>query len=216
MILTYYGHALFTIALSCGVIIAADPYQNLFQFLERNLEADICTISHRHFEHNSVGVFQKLPIIIDQPGVHSPAEGVRITGIPTFHDDAEGQKRGQNLVFLLEAEGLRIVHLGDLGHVLSSEQIQAIGKPDVLLLPVGGVYTIDPQAALTVMDSLSPRITVPMHYRTRACPDMPIAPLSDFLQLLSINPEPMPICRITREDISERPPIIVMITPEGL
>ena len=215
MILRYYGHSLFTVALSCGKIIAADPYYDFYQYPNRSLPVDICTISHHHADHDSINAFQKNPVIIDTAGVHFPFDGICITGIPTFHDDEGGIRRGNNLVFILEAEGLRIVHLGDLGHPLSAEQISAIGKPDILLLPVGGYYTINAQTALGVMQSLSPKVAIPMHYRTRACDDMPIAPLADFLQLTGASPQPMSLCRVTAEDISQRPSLLIMTTPEG-
>ena len=218
MILHYYGHDLFTLTLSDGTVILTDPYENFYNYPNRSLRADICTVSHHHSDHDSVGILQEeknLIHIIDTNGVHEPKKGIRIKGIPSFHDAENGALRGSNLIFVIEADGLRIVHLGDLGHTLSAAQIAMIGSPDILLLPVGGFYTIDAKTAFHVMQSLSPRITIPMHYRTAANPDMPVAPLADFLQLLHASPEPMHVCRITAEDISERPSLIVMTTPEG-
>ena len=215
MILDYYGHDLFTVTLASGTIIATDPYKGLCQYPDRRLKADICTVSHHHSDHDGVEIFEGTPQIIDTPGLHTPLPGVSITGLSTFHDEEQGQKRGSNLVFLIEAEGLRLVHLGDLGHALSPAQAASIGQPDILFLPVGGYYTIDAETALKVMHSLSPKVTIPMHYRTQACAQMPIAPLADFLQLCNVNPEPLPLCRITAEDISQRPSVLPMTTPEG-
>ena len=216
MILRYLGHDLFTLTLTDGTLIVTDPYQGLYQYPDRTIAADICTVSHHHADHDSVSILQGDPIIIDTEGIHHPKNGICITGISTFHDEAQGAKRGTNLVFVIEVEGLRFVHLGDLGHLLSPAQISAIGQPDILFLPVGGNYTIDAKTALCVMQSLSPKVTIPMHYRTHACETMPIAPLTDFLGLLPTPPPaPLALCRITAEDIAERPPCLVMVTPEG-
>lgn len=213
MILQYYGHDLFSFTLADGTVIVTDPYGDFYQYPKRTLYADICTISHHHHDHDSVGMLTGDPIVIDTEGAHIPKEGVLVTGVSTFHDVEQGQKHGQNLVFIIEADGLRLVHLGDLGHTLSAAQIAAIQQPDILLLPVGGNYTIDAKAAVKVMQSLAPKVTIPMHYRTRESQAMPIEPVSSFLSLLGVSPEPMPLCRITAQDISERPRVLLMTTP---
>ncbi len=215
MILRYYGHDFFTLTLAEGAVIATDPYSGLYDYPERAVPADICTISHAHYDHNSVQILQGHPTLIDTAGVHQPKAGIRITGIPSHHDDCAGQKRGPNLIFVIETDGLRLVHLGDLGHPLTPSQISAIGKPDLLFLPVGGYYTIDAQTALDVMQSLRPTVTIPMHYQTSACLSMPIAPVSAFLSLAGVSPKPLSLCRITAEDLSQRPPLLLMTTPEG-
>lgn len=212
MILQYYGHDLFSFTLADGTVIVTDPYGDFYQYPKRTLYADICTISHH--DHDSVSMLTGDPIVIDTEGAHTPRKGVLVTGVSTFHDAEQGQKRGQNLVFIIEADGLRVVHLGDLGHALSASQIKAIQRPDILLLPVGGNYTIDAKAAVQVMQSLAPKVTIPMHYRTRESQAMPIDPVSLFLSLLGVSPEPMSLCRITAQDISERPSVLLMTTPE--
>lgn len=216
MIIEYYGHSMFCLTLADGVKIIMDPYGAVGTYPKRTLSADICTVSHHHFDHDAVETSEGSPVIIETEGVHTPKDGIRITGIPTFHDETNGSKRGSNLIFVIEADGLKIVHLGDLGHLLSNTQVAAIGKPDILMLPVGGYYTIDASTALQVMKQLQPAVTIPMHYQTSASMDMPITPVADFLQLLPISPEPMKLCRITPEDIAERPAVLWMTTPEGL
>ncbi len=216
MIIEYYGHDLFTLTLESGAVIATDPYSGLYQYPERSLRADVCTVTHHHYDHDSVQILQGSPVILDSPGPHRPLGGVTVTGFPCFHDEVEGKKRGENLIFVIEAEDLRVAHLGDLGHPLSADQVRALGPLDVLFLPVGGYYTIDAPTAFALMQALRPTVTIPMHYRTRFNPDMPIQPLAPFLALCGVSPEPMALCRITAEDISERPGVLVMTTAEGL
>ena len=216
MILEYLGHACFQLTLTDGTIIVMDPYGSFYSYPLRSLRADICTVSHHHHDHDAVSSLTGNPVVLDSPGSHMPKAGIIIRGIPTYHDDVQGQKRGGNLVFLIEAEGLRIAHLGDLGHRLNPGQASALQDLDLLLIPVGGYYTIDAATAVNVMEDLAPRVTIPMHYRTQAAPDMPIAPVSGFLNLLEVSPEPMPLLRITAQDISQRPSVVLMTTPEGL
>ena len=155
------------------------------------------------------------PFGAGQSGRPPSKAGITVRGVPAFHDELQGKKRGPNLIFLIEAEGLRLAHLGDLGHRLGPGQVSALQNLDVLLLPVGGYYTIDAATALAVMEALAPKVAIPMHYRTRANPDMPIAPVSEFLALAGVSPEPMALLRFTAQDIS-RGPVVLMTTPEGL
>jgi len=128
-------------------------------------EADVVTVSHEHGDHNYVAGVGGNPLVIKGPGSHQ-AKGLIFTGVATHHDDSQGSERGANTVFIFEVDGLRICHLGDLGHVLTPEQVAQIGAVDVLLLPVGGRATVDANAATQVMEQLSPRVTIPMHYKT--------------------------------------------------
>lgn len=214
MILRYYGHSLFTLALEDGTVVATDPYGDFHQYPRRILRADVVTVSHHHADHDSVGMVEGNPIVIDRPGLYTPGADLTVTGFMSFHDAKGGALRGNNVIFLLEAEGLRIVHLGDLGHVPTESQRLAIGSVDVLLIPVGGYYTIDAQAAVETMRILKPRVTIPMHYRTRFSEDMPIQTAEPFLRLVGEHAPVLPLCRLTQNDLSERPPVLVMeLTP---
>ena len=216
MIIRYYGHALFSLSLESGADIVMDPYGELYHYPKRALRADVCTVSHHHFDHDGVSMLTGSPVLIDTAGVHRPLPGVVITGIPTFHDGEGGRKRGPNLIFVIEAEGLRVAHLGDLGHALSQEQRRALGQPDILMVPVGGFFTIDAAEALELIHAVDPRVAIPMHYKTKASgEDLPIAPVADFLALAKVSPEPMRLCRVTAEDIGERPRILLMTDDVG-
>ena len=149
--------------------------------------------------------------LIDTAGKVQPAPDVRLTGIPCFHDHHSGAHRGQNLMLVLESEGLRIAHLGDLGHIPTPAQVRELGRVDVLLLPVGGYYTIDAAEAAQVRQLIRPRLTIPMHYKTDFDPDMPIAGVEAFLQQINAANAPhVPFLRLTARDMSERPEVLVM------
>jgi len=210
MLLEYLGHAFFRMTTEAGTVITADPYGEFYSFPKRSIPADVCTISHHHHDHDGLSCIAGNPFVIDKAGKHRPADDVRLTAIPTWHDGEKGTRRGDNLIFVYEVEGLRIVHCGDLGHIPDAAQSKAIGKPDVLLIPVGGYYTIDPQQAVSVMKLLKPTLTIPMHYRTKYNEEMPIQPVDDFLELTGTKNEPCPMLRLTVDDMNQRPPVMVM------
>jgi len=183
MKIDWIGHACFLITSRDGTRIVADPYKpgcfdNSLRYGTVGLEADAVTSSHDHDDHNAVSQVHGASVVLRKPG-ESRVNGVRITGVETFHDHHGGTKRGKNLVFVFEADGLRVAHLGDLGHVPDGAQLAAIGQADVVLAPVGGHFTIDGKEALAVAGALGARILVPMHVKTEKV-DFPIAPVADF------------------------------------
>ena len=214
MIIRYYGHALFTIKLDSGKTVLTDPYGKFCRYPRRTLDADIVTISHHHYDHDALEIVRGKPLVYDAADVFMPAEDLTITGISTFHDNHEGLRRGKNIVFAIDAEGLRIVHLGDLGHLPGKVQQAAIGTPDVLMIPVGGTYTLDAQRAQECVELLQPRVTIPMHYQTRFSEDMGIAPVSEFLQLMGVRPEPVMECSADKDTIGGLPELLLMDVQE--
>jgi L-ascorbate metabolism protein UlaG (beta-lactamase superfamily) len=209
MKLRWLGHSCFELTLPGGVIVT-DPYGSFYSFPARSLPDDICTVSHDHHDHNAVDTVIGCPQIIRKEGKYRPADDVKVTAVPTWHDEDHGAKRGPNLIFVFEIEGMRIVHCGDLGHVPTREQAKAIGKPDVLLIPVGGFYTIGPQQARDTMELLRPTLTIPMHYRTSFDEDMPIQPLATFLQLTGAADTLHPMLRLTQKDMTQRDAVMAM------
>jgi L-ascorbate metabolism protein UlaG (beta-lactamase superfamily) len=166
MELTWYGHSCFRLRERGGPTIITDPYDDSIGYSLPRLRADIVTVSHDHGDHNHVRGVRGEPKVLTSPGEYEVRD-IFITGIPTFHDRKQGEERGRNVVFTFDFDGLSVCHLGDLGHVLNQSQAEALGSVDVLLIPVGGVYTIAAAAAAEVVSLLEPRIVVPMHYKTK-------------------------------------------------
>jgi L-ascorbate metabolism protein UlaG (beta-lactamase superfamily) len=210
MLLRYFGHSLFTVTLSCGTIILTDPYNRFCRYPRRELKADIVTISHHHYDHDALEIVKGKPAVLDEAGYFLPADGVVVTGVPTYHDNHIGARRGKNIVFCIEAEGVRLVHLGDLGHLPDDAQREAIGRPDVLFVPVGGTFTLDAARAAQCVELLKPRMTVPMHYQTRFSMDLGVAPVTEFLQLMHACPKPVMEFSVGKETLEELPKLLVM------
>jgi L-ascorbate metabolism protein UlaG (beta-lactamase superfamily) len=185
MKIRWYGHAAFQITTAKGVRIIIDPYQSgafggALTYGKITDKADIVLTSHDHDDHNYTkdipGPFTR----VEKAGTYE-IKDVRITAIPTYHDPSRGRERGNNLLFLVEADSLRVVHMGDLGHALDLAIVKSLGAVDILLVPVGGFYTIDPVEATEVVKSVGPKVTIPMHYKTEKCA-FPIAPVEEFIK----------------------------------
>ncbi|HON86534.1 MAG TPA: MBL fold metallo-hydrolase [Syntrophorhabdaceae bacterium] len=183
MKIKWYGHAAFNIVSDKKVGIIIDPYQSgafggALSYGPIKDEADIVLVSHDHDDHNYTkdikGKFQT----IKKAGTHS-VKGIAIRAIPSYHDPSKGKERGDNLIFVLDVDGIKIAHMGDLGHTLPKDTINEIGPIDVLLIPVGGFYTIDSKEATKVVNDIKPVITIPMHFKTEKC-NFPIAPVEEF------------------------------------
>ncbi len=182
MKIKYLGHASFIITSDTGVRIITDPYETSpdLTYGEITEPADIVTVSHGHFDHCNVAAVKGNPEVVRE-AVTREVKGIRFEAIPTYHDDAGGKLRGSNIIFCFEVDGIRVCHLGDLGHLLDDGQVAEIGTVDILLIPVGGYYTIDAGVASEVCNQLKPRVIIPMHYRTeKGIPG--IAGVDDFLR----------------------------------
>jgi len=144
--------------------IVIDPFNEEVGLKVPNFSADIVLITHDHHDHNNIKALKGEPFVISSPGEYE-VKGVFIQGISSFHDDENGKKRGQNIIYTIEAEELRFCHLGDLGQKqLTDEQLDKIGQVDILMIPVGGEYTIDSSLASKIISQIEPRIIIPMHY----------------------------------------------------
>lgn len=214
MIITCIGHAEFLLELENGMRIVTDPYDASCGYPVPQVKANAVLVSHGHHDHCAVENLQGVEQVIDTDGTHTLATDVKVTAVPCFHDEAEGSKRGSNLMFLLEAEGLRVAHLGDLGHLPTREQAAALAPVDVLMLPVGGFYTIDAHAAKETARMLQARVILPMHYRTTANADWPIAPVEDFLSLYGES-EQVELLRVCKGDLDCQPAVAVLL-PQSL
>jgi L-ascorbate metabolism protein UlaG (beta-lactamase superfamily) len=184
MKIKWYGHASFGITTPGGVHICTDPYETgcydgAIGYAPIADACDVVLQSHDHPDHAGAAELSGNPVVVRGPGEHEAA-GMEFVGTATFHDESGGGERGENTVFTFEADGMKVAFLGDLGHVLSAEQVAAIGPVDVAFVPVGGHFTIDAAAATKVVGQLGARVVFPMHYKTPAC-GFPIAGVEDFL-----------------------------------
>jgi L-ascorbate metabolism protein UlaG (beta-lactamase superfamily) len=182
----YLGHAAFVLTSDDGKKLLMDPYESgsfdgAVGYKPITERVDVVTASHEHEDHFCLDGLPEGYEVVKTPGMHD-VEGFSISGVKTYHDTSGGKDRGRNIIFTVVVDGMRICHLGDLGHVLSDEEAAAVGKVDVLLIPVGGHFTIGPREALEVIKTLDPAVIIPMHYKTDAL-NFPIAPVEDFLSL---------------------------------
>ncbi len=182
--INWLGHSCFRIRGSQGVIIT-DPYPPDLGYSLGKPTARIVTVSHQHPSHSYVKGVGGEPKLVTGPGEYEISD-VLIIGIATFHDADGGRNRGKNTVYLMEVDGVSICHLGDLGHVLTAEQVEEIDDVDVLLLPVGGVSTINAPMAAEVIRRLEPKAVVPMHYKTPAL-SRKLEPVEEFLKEMGME-----------------------------
>jgi len=182
MKIKWLGHASFLITSDAGTKIITDPYVagGGLSYGEIKESADIVTVSHGHGDHNNVAAVQGNPAVVKEV---APVElkGIKFNSIPTYHDSAGGKERGNNIIFCFEVDGMRVCHLGDLGHQLGDKEVAELGKVDILLIPVGGFFTIDASVATEVCSKLTPKVIIPMHYKNDRCV-FPIAGVDEFLQ----------------------------------
>ena len=213
MLIRQIGHAEFLIETEGGIRIVTDPYGEDCGYPVRKLRADAALVSHSHHDHNAVENLEGLQTTVDREGIHTVCPGVRVTAIKSFHDDVQGAKRGETLLFLLEAEGLRIVHLGDLGCPLNENQTEQLKKPDILMIPVGGFYTIDGKTAAETAKKLQARTVLPMHYKTKYIADWPVSGPEEFLSTFGApNKEirrDIEVLRVTAGDLDCQPRIAI-------
>lgn len=192
MKLTYLGHAAFELATAGGARIVFDPYTaGAYETLACDTirgDFDLAITSHDHADHTCADVLARSKHVVKKAG-KAVFGDIAVESFPTFHDDAKGAKRGANLVSIVEVEGFRVAHLGDLGHPITAKELPALVGVDVMMIPVGGYYTIDAAQAAVIVEEFAPRIVVPMHYKT-AKVDFPIAPVESFTKLVKTAEKP--------------------------
>lgn len=211
MLITYHGHSEFLLETEDGIRLLTDPYAPEVPWPYHETQADLVTCSHGHFDHAHLDKVQGNPIVLREAGEYTPLPGVMVTGYPSFHDDEGGAKRGSNVIFLYQMEDLRIAHLGDLGGTPADDVLNALHGLDILLIPVGGTYTLDAQQATQLVRSLKPRITIPMHYRRGEHGFPNIGTAEDFLSLFPQHtPAWQPLLRVAKGDIGEAPPLVAL------
>lgn len=210
MDINWYGQACFKIKGKNASVIL-DPFSPEFTGLKlpKELEANVVLVTHGHEDHNNAGVVEGSPLVVTGPGEYEKA-GVSITGVSVFHDEEQGTQRGKNTIYHLLIDGINIVHLGDLGHVLQEEQPSQIDVTDILMIPVGGVYTIDAEAAAKVVAQFEPKVVIPMHYKIPGL-KFELEGVEEFLKEMGAeNIVPQPKLSITKDKLPEETTVVLL------
>jgi len=215
MIIAWKGQSCFQISTSQRknglVSIVIDPFSNDIGLRVPKLQADILLITHDHYDHNNIKAVSGEPFVINGPGEYDTKE-IFIQGIPAFHDSSQGAEKGKITIYTIETEGIRLCHLGDFGQKeLSSDQIEKIGEVDILMIPVGGTYTINAEEAMKIMSQIEPKITIPIHYKIPKL-KIKLDGVDKFLKALGIKSlQPLPKLSIKKKDISEEEAKVILL-----
>ncbi|MBI2051499.1 MBL fold metallo-hydrolase [Candidatus Roizmanbacteria bacterium] len=214
MTIKYLGHASFFIRTKDAKVVT-DPYDPQMTGMKfPKVEADIVTVSHHHQDHDRVHLVSGAPLVLDWPGEYEK-NAVRVFGFKSYHDTENGKSRGENILYKIEAEGVSVLHCGDMGVVPDDELVDEIGEVDILLIPVGGFYTIDANGALEAIKHLEPSIVIPMHYNhEKLNPKVfeRLAPLTDFLKKYGAeSAEPVDQLQVKKEDLADAETKVVVL-----
>jgi len=215
MQITKLGHASFKISTKTHtgeVTIVTDPFDKQVGFKMPKTSADIVTVSHDHYDHNKVKEVGGEPFVVSGPGEYE-IKGVFIYGIPSFHDKEGGKEKGVNTIYIIKLieEDITLAHLGDLGHVLTSKQLELLENIDILLIPVGGTYTIGSKEAIEVIGQIEPRIVVPMHHDDKDIKIEGLGGIEPFCKEIGICSETMNKLKITKKDLPQEETKIVVL-----
>lgn len=214
MKIQYLGHSSFKLTESTGISVVTDPYDDSVGYHMPETDADAVTVSHHHYDHDAISKVKGNPVVLDKETGYILKDSVEISSIMSFHDDCRGKKRGENIIFKFRMDGLDVCHLGDLGEDCSSDLIEMILPVNVLMVPVGGNYTIDAKMAKEYVDRIMPDIVIPMHYRAKGC-KLDIDKVDDFIDEFDgenvVIAETGDEIEISRDDLDgEQTTIIVM------
>ena len=210
MEISFLGHAAFKIK-GKGAIVVTDPFDDSIGIKFPKIEADIVTVTHDHFDHNASTKIAGEPFIINGPGEYE-VKGVEIVGVASFHDNKEGKERGKNTIYNIKIDKINVAHLGDLGQEsLTAEQIEEIGNVDILLIPIGGYFTIDGAQASKIASQLEPKIVIPMHFKDVEINISELDGQEKFLKEMGKeNVESLPKLSITAEKLPEETQIVLL------
>lgn len=209
MRITWHGQSCFKIVTKETTIIT-DPFSKDIGLKPPHCEAGLVTISHDHYDHNNISALRGTPFVIDGPGEYD-LKGVFVWGIDSFHDNKEGKERGVNTIFIIETEGMRVCHLGDLGQKeLTDEQLEKIGEIDILMIPVGGVYTIDSEEAAVIINSIEPKIVIPMHYKIPGL-NIKLQGIEAFLKEMGLEKQVVEQLAIKKSDLPKEEEMKVVV-----
>jgi L-ascorbate metabolism protein UlaG (beta-lactamase superfamily) len=214
MIITWLGHSCFKIQDKVGtegITVITDPYDKKIGLKLPSLEADIVTISHDHYDHNNIAAIKNKPYLVNMAGEYD-VKGVAIQGLESNHDEKGGHERGKNIIYRFEIDDISVTHLGDLATTLNDKQLEVLVGTDILLIPVGGKYTLDAKKAVEVISQIEPRIVIPMHYKT---PDLAIDDidgLEKFIKEFGVKPTEEAKLKISKKDLPQEDVELVILS----
>ena len=211
MEIVYLGHSSFLLKFKEAKVIC-DPFGKSVGFSQAKMSADIVTISHtQHDDHDDLSLVEGGPMIINGPGEYEIKE-VSITGVSSYHDSKEGKERGKNTIYVFDIDELRICHLGDLGHELSEKQLKVIGSVDILMVPVGGEFTLNPEQAKKVVVQVEPSIVIPMHYKTKEHNKNyeKLKTVTQFVEEMGMEPKKETKLKIKKLDLPEEMELVIL------
>lgn len=212
MVITWLGHSCFKIQNkpgSDGVTVITDPFDKSTGLKVPRLEANIITVSHNHHDHNNINAINGSPFVINGAGEYE-VNGVFIEGMEAYHDEKQGAERGKIIMYRIDINDMSVAHLGDLGHVLDAKQLEKFEGTDVLLIPVGGNYTIDAKKAVEVVSQIEPRIVIPMHYKTTGL-KIDLDSVDKFIKELGLNPTYEDKLKINKKDLPQEDMELVIL-----
>jgi len=212
MIITWLGQSCFKIQDKIGpegITLVTDPFDKTVGLKPPSFEADIITVSHDHYDHNNVKTIRGNPFIINGAGEYD-VRGVMIEGVESYHDDKQGSLRGKNIIYRIEMDDITIIHLGDLGHVLENKELERLVGADILLIPAGGVYTLEAKKAVDVVSQIEPRIVIPMHYKIKGL-KVDIDSVDKFVKELGLKPTQEEKLKINKKDLPQEDMELVVL-----
>ena len=212
MKIQYLGHSCFKLTESTGTTVVTDPYGDIGIDLPKDLTADAVTVSHAHYDHDNVNAVKGNPNVFRKEGFYE-LQGVEVTGIKSYHDTEFGAVRGENVIFKFRMDGIDVCHWGDIGEDCSAELIEMLLPVNILLIPVGGNYTIDAERAKEYVDRIMPDVVIPMHYKSKHI-DIDLDRAQGFLD--EFDDEDVDVCRkdvleFSREDLTEEKTKIILM-----
>ncbi len=217
MTITWHGQSFFEIQTKDRegneIKLAIDPFDEDLGLRVPKIRADILLISHLHHDHSNKKAITGTPFVVEEPGEYE-LKGISIKGIPAFHDNSEGKERGMVTIYKMEVEDVKICHLSDLGQKeLNENQLEELGEVDILMLPVGGTYTIGPKEAATLISQIEPKIVIPMHYKLPKL-KLNLEGIEKFLKVMGAEDrQPQKKLKVSLKDLPKEETEIVVLTP---
>lgn len=216
MIITYVGHSCFKIQSKSGadgITLTTDPFDKSVGFKVPNFESDIVTVSHNHHDHNNVAALRGNPFVVDTAGEYD-VKGVLIQGVDSFHDGKKGEDRGVNVMYRIEMDDISVAHLGDLGTTLDDKQLEVLSGVDILMIPVGGNFTIDAKKAVEVISQIEPRVIIPMHYKVGPS-TVEVDSLDKFIREMGLKPIEEIKYKISKKDLPQEDVQLIVLSVQG-